>query len=58
MGAACSTYERTEKQINKFVRRPGGKRRLEGTGRRQNNNIRLVQKTIFENVDWIHLTQD
>jgi hypothetical protein len=59
MGRAYSSHGREEECIQDLVGKPEGKRPLERTRRRWDENIKMDRREIgWGGMDWIHLAQD
>jgi hypothetical protein len=59
MSGACSTHGEVSNAYKILVGEPEGKRSLERSRHRWEDNIRVDLKKIgWEGVDWIHLAQD
>jgi hypothetical protein len=59
MGRACSTQREKINAYRNLVGKPEGKRRLEGSRSRLEDNIRMDLREIeWGGMDWIDLAQD
>jgi hypothetical protein len=59
MDGACSTHGRDEECITCLIGKPEGEKLLGRPGRKWEDNITVVLREVgWEDVDWIHLTQD
>jgi hypothetical protein len=59
MGGICSTHKLRKKCIKIVVGKPEGKRALERSRRKWEDNIRMtLRERGCEDVEWIHLVQD
>jgi hypothetical protein len=59
MGRACSTYGEEEKCMQGLIGKPKGRRPLERTKRRREDNIKIyIREVGCGGKDWINLAQN